>query len=430
MTSYLRKCVSPGAPGPLNPPSPYSLLWKPDGTYRNLRYHANTTTPWVRLWASWRWLMPYDENANPATDTRPYAGRSYPNGVNYAYVPGSPADYVRALDQQIDLARSNPYLNLNVILTFWEFPLWANGMYDKDPSYNPYGDRGGKQFEFRTPADVGSGSPFRRALEFLVACYKDKVYFLEIMNEPNLQWWPQRGNPPDSAPLSYCTATSMFQTAQAVHRLYGSRPRLMGPATSDDPPGFDDSASSTRARLSYRTFMGPGAAGGRNLLDGLAGVNFQADQYFAWTHHNYADVLYDLGDRSERSGTGPGQTNAHDARERLKYRWTGWPYADAANPYLMLTEGGGVIDAIIRLYNIGATQALDKQANLLTRNWKRMKGDADPAYSAADAPGIGMITNYLWHTSPDYDSGLRNQPPDVGFRPAYSPAWANMLPAY
>jgi hypothetical protein len=438
MASYLRKCVSPGAPLPTEMNHEYSLLWFPDGTYRNLRYHANTLTPWTRLFVSWRWLMPYEQTADPSADHRNYESMSFPTGEHYTYhaTGTSPADYAAAIDGQIAQARNNPYLNLKVILVFWEFPRWANDTADKTDAFNPNGDRttqnGNKAHEWRIPSDVGATSPWRSALEWLIERYRDQVYFFEIMNEPNLQWWPQR-SADGATPTASCTAAQMFQTAQTVQQAVQQRHpnppttvHLMGPATADNLIGATDS----RSRTSYQTFMGP-TGSGNDLLTQLSSLNFQPGPNFAWTHHNYTDVEYDIGDKSQ-NGYLAGQTNARNVREKLKTRWRGWPYEDAANPYVCLTEGGAQIDKLKKLYTAPPDDPdlLKKQANLLLRNWKRMKGDADPGYSDVDSFGIGMITQYLWHTDlAFFDSGICNPLPDTGPRPAFQ-TWADCKPAY
>jgi hypothetical protein len=441
----------PDRRGPELSISPYKYLqWRPEPTtwqgngYRIGRFHVETGTLTTRIWASWKWLQPYGPTANPATDTTPY--NSGPGW--YAYSPGSPADYVRELDNEIAVARS---LGLRVILTFWEFPRWANDTADKDfntydpcnqheadgrPSNRLTADGDLKLLELGPPSWVSSGSYWGKALEFLIARYRTQLYFLEIMNEPNNQWWPQR-QCDNSAPTAYCIASQMFQTAQTLQRAYGGLPLLMAPGTSDV-------VGDSRAQTSYKTFIGPGSA---TLLQGLSYWNFGADDKFAWSHHNYADVLHDIGEHSTSPeptiSHSAGGTRAHDVRERLKGYWTGWPNGDAQNPYVMITEGGANLSRIGEIYSINAATYPDptdlrnaleaKQAALLERNYKRMKGDADASYSAADAPGIGMISNYLWYSPIDLE------PPDTGLvrrfrfdwgdnfkRPAYF-SWADMI---
>jgi hypothetical protein len=436
MASYLRKCVCPGAPSPFNMNGEYSLTWSPsDSSLRNLRYHANTNTPWVRLFVSWRWLQPYDDTMLPHEDTRTYASQQFPSGEKYHYAPGSPAGYVAFIDEQIRIARDNPHKNLKVMLAFWEFPRWANGTATEvsAPNYNPNGDRGDdpdhlKPLEHRTPADVGPDSAWARIVDWLITRYKDQVYFLEIMNEPNLQWWPQQ-DPPGNR-VAHKTAAQMFKTAQAIQQRPENNglPRLVGPATCDNWATVQDS----RKRTTFQSFVGNGTAGDGGLLSELHAIGFTGDVNFAWSHHNYTDVEYDIGDKSQRNNTtwGAGKTLAHDVRKRLEGEWVGWPYADGDNPYLLLTEGGARLEKIESIYGLVEQAALDKQAALLLRNWKRMKGDADLSYSAADAPGIGMLTQYLWHVDPNYGSALREPvATGGGRRPAYS-TWADFLPAY
>jgi hypothetical protein len=87
-------------------------------------------------------------------------------------------------------------------------------------------------------------------------------------------------------------------------------------------------------------------------------------------------------------------------RRRLVNRWAGWPAGDAANPQLLITEGGVTLPNIGSKWGItGATAQRTKQSELIQRNWNRMVG-------AGEGAGIAMVCNYLWYTDPNYDCGL------------------------
>ena len=59
------------------------------------------------------------------------------------------------------------------------------------------------------------------------------------------------------------------------------------------------------------------------------------------------------------------------------------------------------------------------QADLIGRNWDRMNAGPDSA-------GIAMISQYLWYTDPNYDSGLCDTSESGGAtRPAYA-TWGGL----
>jgi len=63
-----------------------------------------------------------------------------------------------------------------------------------------------------------------------------------------------------------------------------------------------------------------------------------------------------------------------------------------------------------------------KQADLIQRAWDRMA-------STADGAGIAVMSNYLWYTDPNFDSGLADTFASGGaIRPAYT-TWRG-LPSF
>ena len=105
-------------------------------------------------------------------------------------------------------------------------------------------------------------------------------------------------------------------------------------------------------------------------------------------------------------------------------RWAVWPNGDAANPQLMLTEGGVTLGNIALRWGItDPAGQRAKQGELLKRNWDRM------AATTGDGVGIAMLSQYLFHTDPNFDSGLCERPEDGGAtRTAYG-TWRS-LPSY
>jgi hypothetical protein len=364
----LRRCVALGPAGCIEPGGSQDLR-----AYGNRRLLGHSATRWVRLWADWPSLMPT-------------AG---------AY----DAARVAALDAQIAQARRD---GLRVVLTLYRFPAWANGtgvltseqlaatMPDRRRPGAPAASA--KSVLLRYPDDVSAASAWGGFVAWLVARYARTsvtrpdpaawIDVLELCNEPNLMWWPQRG--------AVEVVARMFATAQAITARYGGEPVLAGPATADV-------TGSGRLRTGYDVFAD-------RLLTALAASGFTPGARFAWTHHNYADVGYDLG----AGCTAPASASiaertanrAADARRRLVGRWAGWPAADPLRPQLMITEGGVTLPTVARIWGIGGAAAQQaKQAELLERSFARMS-------SAGEGAGIAMLTQYLFYTDPNYDSGL------------------------
>jgi hypothetical protein len=228
---------------------------------------------------------------------------------------------------------------------------------------------------YRTPAWVGhgvpAGPPWEQFVAWAIARYGAQLDMLELCNEPNLQ-----GTAPE-------TVAAMFVTAQRVAGGLGSKLVLAGPATSD-----------VRGYAGYTD----------RLLDALDARGFVAGPRFAWTHHNYADVAY----ATRRTA---------DVRRRLVGRWAGWPAGDAGAPQLLITEGGVTLSTIARRLGIADPAAQRaKQAELLRAAYERLTGGPDGA-------GVALVTQYLFHTDPRYDSGLCETAESGGARrPAYD-AW-------
>jgi hypothetical protein len=227
---------------------------------------------------------------------------------------------------------------------------------------------------YRTPAWVGSGvaaaPPWERFVAWAITRFGPRMDVLELCNEPNLD-----GTAPE-------TVAAMFVTAQRIAADLGSPVVLAGPATSD-VAGYD--------RFTDR------------LLDALDARGFVAGARFAWTHHNYADVAY-------------ATSRTADVRRRLVGRWAGWPAGDAGNPQLLVTEGGVTLATIARHLRIADPAAQRaKQGELLTAAYERLSG--------RQGAGVALVTQYLFHTDPRYDSGLcETAERGGGRRPAFE-AW-------
>jgi hypothetical protein len=397
MAARLRRCVALGPAGVIYPGSPQDYR-----TGNNRVWLADSRTRWVRLWADWPSLMP---NADELDVPR-----------------------MATLDAQIVSARAD---GMRIILTPYRFPTWSNGtdamtaeqlaatMPDRRASGQL--DARAKSLVFRYPDDLSPTGAFGRFLALLIERYspqspeevggEQSVDVLELCNEPNLQWWPQQGpsitaDPYGQGPIVVHDAiVRMFVTAKQIADDVGSDIVLAG-------PGSADVTTSHRLRTGYHSLA-------ERILRNLTAADVVPGPRLAWTHHNYADVTYDQGPGSTApdAATNPArQTNlAADMRSRLVGRWAGWPAGDAANPQLLLTEGGATLSNMRARY--GLTEPADqrrKQAELIQRNWDRMVSDS------GDGAGIAMTSQYLFYTATYFDSGLCDEYEAGGAtRPSY-----------
>jgi hypothetical protein len=227
---------------------------------------------------------------------------------------------------------------------------------------------------YRMPAWAGhavaAGSAWEQFVAWVVVRYGGATDVLELCNEPNLA-----GTAPEAV-------AAMFATAQRIAGGLGSKLVLAGPGTSDI--------------RGYASFT-------ERLLDALDARGFVAGPRFAWTHHNYADVAY-------------GTSRTADVRRRLVGRWAGWPAGDAGAPQLLITEGGVTLRTIERRLGIADPAAQRaKQAELLRTAYERLAGH--------DGDGVGLVTQYLFHTDPRYDSGLCETAESGGARRPAFEAW-------
>jgi hypothetical protein len=303
----------------------------------NRNRFVDTGTPWVRLWADWPRIQ-------PAAD--------------------QPPD-LAALDADVALAKAD---GVRVILTAWRFAPWANAA--------PHAGDPARDVTFRVADDLSPDGAWGRWIELLIARYSGKADILEIVNEPNLQLWPQTGI--DSA------VATMMQTAAEIAGRHPGAPLLAGPATADVTSG-------SPAVTGYDSFT-------RALLARLEERGFRPGPGFAWSHHNYTDVEGDLAGARNRVG---------QVRALLRGNWAGWPAADAGNPGILITESGARIDKVGGRLN---------QAELLERNARRM-------LAGPEGEGVAMVCQYLFLTDANYDAGLcdLNGTP----RPAYY-AWSRL----
>jgi len=299
----------------------------------------------VRLWIDWTFVQPRGDLAidDPAN-------------------PGLP--YLASLDAQVDAATAD---GLQVILLPWRYPRWVNHNAERDGTRSP---------EWRLP-DEGHGpfSHWARWVDALWDRYAGRIAYFEVINEPNLQMWPQK----DIAER----VSFMMATVDGIARAHDRAAVCLGPSISD--------AESDRPwRITERRpFV-------ETLLPALRRRGFEGGDHWIWAFHNYNDC--ELG--GDRVG---------DMRAQIAGRWNG-RRADDGGPLVYATEGGIRLSGVKRRYGreYGPQRTRALQAEML--------GEAVRRY--ARSPGVGLFTQYTVQADPDYDCGLLE--PDGAMRPAFA----------
>ena len=220
-----------------------------------------------------------------------------------------------------------------------------------------------------------------------------------MVNEPNLQLWPQRSPAPDPARPFAVDGTEL-----TVHRAVAEMmvtvdglARAAGGVTCLGPSTADGDAATSRA-WSARVDDGFADA----LLDELDRRGFAGGCHWIWSYHNYGDM--EQGTRARRPRCASGSPAAGAGCER------------DGGPAVAATEGGCRLSAV----GDGLSHAarLRAQAHRLARAVDRHR---DPTDLGA---GLTLLTQYTAMADPNYDCGLRE--PDGGGRPAFD-AWRAAL---
>jgi hypothetical protein len=411
MSTYLRKCIdiAPTAvilPGAVN-------------DYRALRQQwwwpaLRATTSHIRLLADWPSLQPE---------------RGKPVGVGVGDRSNA-ADSLAALDGQVKAATED---GLEVILMPYRYPLWANGTEgivsgsQRDSDFFPEdrvarlalyrdwieGRRGRptyRDIHYRMPPEGhGPGSAWAGYVRYLWDRYVaqapqyGRAAYLETVNEPNLQIWPQHstiasGNVYDrflieGTELVIIPAVAeMMLTMDEIARSHDRAAICLAPSTSDTDVETNPRTTTIAHRSTYttttQTFAEP-------LLDELKRRGFAGGDRWVWAYHNYSDV--------ERA-----QSHVVHLRQALiAGDWSGRRLD--GGPEVYCTEGGcrlmGVNSSTGRFRRaLGRALTADEQrlyqGQVLTEALSRHH------YAKGAGAGVGMLTQYTTYADPDFDDGL------------------------
>lgn len=362
MADWLRKCI---AMGPINTPT---------GDTEDVRFNNNLNrlhdlgTYWVRIWIRWDLAQIYQPGPYVYQAQVPWELLGHPDD-NYNYHPALGVNYgwryIQAIDDQIAQLRAHGF---GVILTSWRFPLYSNGCANQNHWTYRLEDRLQANNELKplemgipTNEQLGINGYFGQWINFLINRYKGhgRGLTLEIMNEPNLQMWPQQDA---GGGLSIgCATALMMNTAAAVSGAHGHPTWLAAPAPADH-------STNNRMRTSWDVFVD-------STLNQLDSINFKAPDNYFWTHHNYKDI--------ESALLGSWTPIARKVRDKLVNRWTG--YGGKSDPQVFMTEGGA------RLASVGLAQQ-HQQMNLCWNHYKLH-------------PGLGMYANYFMQQTPGLAPG-------------------------
>ncbi|HWT24988.1 MAG TPA: hypothetical protein VN213_15920, partial [Solirubrobacteraceae bacterium] len=374
-------------------------------------YRVARTRPWwpalravtarVRMWADWPTLQP-----DPAFDVGD---------------PASPGHHsLLALDEQIRAAERD---GLAVFLLPYRYPPWANGTAELQPASaadlaHMLADRarpgairradggppaGLKAREYALPADGhGPDSPWGRFVSALLDRYvargeeHGRIQALEVVNEPNLQLWPQRSPAAAASPfdddgtelVAHRAVAEMMVTVDELVTAAGGGLTCLAPSVAD---------AETYPRLVSGVRDGFAEA----LLDELDRRGFGGGCHWRWSYHNYGDMEQ-------------GTDGVVDLRRRIAGRWRG--LERDGGPVMAATEGGCRLSAMGE--GLSDEARLREQAVRLARAVDRHRDLADLG------AGLEFLTQYTVMADPNYDCGLRGA--DGTERPAFG-AWCTAL---
>ncbi|HEY0386888.1 MAG TPA: hypothetical protein VGC71_00470 [Gaiellales bacterium] len=302
--------------------------------YLHNRVQAGATGfKWMRMTLSWSMVQP---------SAPTYAEGDVGATFNFYNTDPQAQQWFRWLDD-IVAACNQDGVFVNLCLSQY-YPAWT---YPGSPATEPGSD--GKGRSQRLPKNVAGGSHWALWATYLYLRYFGSfggtlnpggpgssggprgnpkagwIGAFEFCNEPNLYAW-------NNTDFNDSTVARMFMTIDGILNFWGAACGVVGPALSDRPS---------------TTFSGGGVdciyakAFADRVLGGLA--NWRPTNYFAWSHHNYRDML-----RSS-SGTVGDTTSVTDIANSLRdQNWRG-----GGDRNIWVTEGAYVLDAA---YDDVATQ--------------------------------------------------------------------------
>ena len=233
------------------------------------------------------------------------------------------------------------------------------------------------------------------------AAVHGRVAAFEVVNEPNLQLWPQRspaaGDPfgtRGSEPTIHVAVAEMMATMERVARRHGLEADLLAPSVSDATTRTPRMVTVV-ASTPYDRVADPFVP---LLLDELDRTGFAGGEHWIWAHHAYNDV--------ER-----GEARIPIVREALTGRWRGRAAPDGG-PLVYVTEAGCRLTSVRERFGEGLSgrAARARQGEVLAEALARFR----------ETPGVGLLTHYTVYADPNYDCGLLE--PGGAQRPAFA-AW-------
>jgi hypothetical protein len=418
MSQRLWKCVDPTPNGVLRPMSLQDYrVYRATPYWRRMLEH----TTHIRFWADWPSLQP-----------SPHYAFGDPRNPDHSKLLG--------LDEQIRLANVD---GLHVILMPYRYPRWVNGtdhipgqFTDENFFFRPadrcrmtvwlpwHADQANPELrttlgramrapEYAFPPDGhGVDSAWGHFVAALMDRYVDhaprhgRVRTFEVVNEPNLQVFPQRSPsawPDDpvrqfevegSRLLIHETVAEMMATMDHLARRARRPVACIGPSHSDSDVATAPRLTTIHTSTPYSTAFEPFV---ENLLDALGRTDFRGGSRWTWSYHNYNDMEW-------------GEARTPILRERLRGRWNGRVRDGGAA--LWATEGGVRLDIMGRRFGVtdpAARRAL--QAQVLETALYRHRSRRDVG------AGVELLTQYTLIADPNYDCGLRE--PTDGVRPAF-----------
>lgn len=337
---YAIKCVSL--------PARYGITSDNDFRQPFIRDYAVSVArvPWIRVWIAW-------SDVDGPNTVFPGAGASDGHWAQWATYHTNPQ--FLALDALIADARSNGISVMLSISQYFPAPA-ANGATGPEPGTN-------KEASRRLPSSVALGSPWERFVTYCYNRYRSRydlaspsgfynatgpnpsnpfgnpystrINALSIVNEPNFEAWQDQH--------AGCAAALMMQSMEAALYYWQSFAPSYGQAIF--APDFSDTET---LYTSGGVLRAMGYTEATNELLSILG-NWQPRVYFAWSHHNYADIDNQTDYRLNA---------VHDILVNRNWRGGG-------DRYIYVTEGG------YSLSKPGATTTI--QRDKFVNHWNRAR---------------------------------------------------------